>query len=331
MAESWRLTERERRGAWTAAAAVASTFFGSFAPAVMWGFDYVYDRRDLIFGTGGVPARAVAADGSLVRLSSLGQADRGQSTPLTIVINLDASALNLGLKKGDPVSVVVTGHSYVQSRSGLVVPARVGEPVTVGIPRGSYSVAAFGSRQGSLFAASDPYRAVGGSDTPLLSGRRQLAVPLTAREPLIRLSARTPRALGNVSAPLGNRLLSLPAPKTCVRCGQPIDAGTTPLAHVLTCQGRPARTWGNPAVGRRAVTRPPVTSLATRGRLSDLRLPTFRCPECSAVFYSQKALDDHRAAPYKCDRCFQRFATDAALKSHFAIMHPIVKWWRDFW
>jgi len=49
MAESWRLTERDRRGAWTAAAAVASTFFGPFAPAVMWGFDYVYDRRDLIF------------------------------------------------------------------------------------------------------------------------------------------------------------------------------------------------------------------------------------------------------------------------------------------
>ena len=159
MAESWRLTERDRRGAWTAAAAVASTFFGPFAPAVMWGFDYLYDRRDLIFGTGGAPAQAVAADGSQVRLSALGQADWRQSTPLTIVINLDASALNLGLKNGDPVSVVVTGHSYVQSRSGLVVPARVGEPVTVGIPRGGYSVAAFGSRQGSQHAArqSSPF------------------------------------------------------------------------------------------------------------------------------------------------------------------------------
>ncbi len=331
MAEPWRLTEREKRGAWTAAAAVASTFFGPFAPAVMWGFDYVYDRRDLIFGTGGAPAQAVAADGSLVRLSALGQADEQQSTPLTIAINLDASALNLGLKNGDPVSVVVTGHSYVQSRSGLVVPARVGEPVTVGIPRGSYSVAAFGSRQGSLFATSDPYRAVGGSNTLLLSGRRQLAVPLTAREPLIRLSARTPRTLGNLSAPLGNRPLSLPAPKTCVKCGQPIDVSTTPLAHVLTCQGRPARTWASPAVSRPAVTRPVVTGPAPPGTLGNLRLPTFRCPECSAVFYSQKALDDHRAAPYKCDRCFQRFATSADLNSHFAIMHPIVKWWRDFW
>jgi len=326
MAESWRLTERDRRGAWTAAAAVASTFFGPFAPAVMWGFDYLYDRRDLIFGTGGAPAQAVAADGSQVRLSALGQADWRQSTPLTIVINLDASALNLGLQNGDPVSVVVTGHSYVQSRSGLVVPARVGEPVTVGIPHGSYSVAAFGSRQGSLFAASDPYRAVGGSDTPLLSGRRQLAVPLTAREPFIRLSAKTPRTLGGLSTPLGNGLLSLPAPKTCVKCGQPINVGITPLAHVLSCQGRPARTWASPAV-----TRPAVTGLAIPGMLGNLRLPTFTCPECNAVFYSQKTLDDHRAAPYKCDRCFQRFATSADLNSHFAIMHPIAKWWRDFW
>ncbi len=338
MADSWRLTEREKRGAWTTAFTVASTFFGGFAPAAMWGFEYLYDRRDLIFGTRGTPTQAVASDGSLVRLSALGWAGGQQSTPLTIVINLDNSALNLGLKKGDPVSVVVTGHSYVQSRSGLVVPARVGQPVTVAVPRGSYSVGAFGSKQGSLFTASDPYRAVGGSTTPILSGSRQLAVPLTAREPLIRPPVRAPLTLGNIKAPLGNRRLPAPSATTCAKCGQQIDASTTLLAHILTCQGRPASHWANPWVIGSAVTKPVVTrSAAISPNLPQTlrsireRQPTYRCPECNAIFYSQKALDDHRAAPYKCDRCGQRFATSAALNFHFASMHPLVKWWRDFW
>src|SRR6266536_2568541 len=162
--------------------------------------------------------------------------------------------------------------------------------------------------------------------------------PLTAREPLIRPPVRAPLTLGNIKAPLGNRRLPAPSATTCAKCGQQIDASTTLLAHILTCQGRPASHWANPWVIGSAVTKPVVTrSAAISPNLPQTlrsireRQPTYRCPECNAIFYSQKALDDHRAAPYKCDRCGQRFATSAALNFHFASMHPLVKWWRDFW
>jgi len=344
MVDPWQLTEREKRGAWTAAFAVASTFFGPFAPAAMWGFDFIYDRRDWIFGNGGVPANAITCDESLLSLSALGRADSRSVTPLTIVINLDNSAMNLGLKTGDPVSVIVTGHSYVQSRSGLVVPARVGSPVTVAVPPGSYSVEAFGSTKASLFAASDPYPAVGGDSAAVLGGSRQLAIPLTAREPLIRPLVRAQPGPGYVKVSPRTRRSPAPSSTTCAKCGRQVDPSTPMLAHVLLCQGRP-RTHSRPNPGRArfaataAITDPAATVSSTASpdlqrllrSFRDSRPKVYRCPECNAIFYSQKALTDHRAAPYVCDRCLQRFTTVAALDSHFAVMHPLVKLWRDFW
>jgi len=70
---SWKLTEQERRRAFAAAVAVASSFVGPFAPFVMWGFDYLYDRRDLIFSRTGAPVQAIASDSSVLRLPALSQ------------------------------------------------------------------------------------------------------------------------------------------------------------------------------------------------------------------------------------------------------------------
>jgi hypothetical protein len=267
---SWQLTDYERRRAYAAAVAVASSFLGPFGPVVMWGFDYLYDRRDLIFNSGGAPVQAIASDGSGLRLAALSQpAARPQAT-LAINTTLGDSAQRLGLRNGDPVSMLVTGHTFVGARSGLVVPARIGEQAKVTVPAGTYSVTAFGSRQASLFSAKDPYQVAAGNTT-LVAGSRQLALPLAARAPLLQTYSRAPEQGTRVDWARFSRNAPVLTPRQCPYCGQTPTTASM-LAHTLFCPSRP---------------KPPPPS----------ELP-FYCDRCGARFRTRTELGPHVAAQH---------------------------------
>lgn len=302
---SWQLTDRERRKAFFAAAAALSTVLGPFGPLAVWGLEYLYDRRDLIFNSAGAPVRAYTADRSALNLTALSSAivqPRLAQSTLSIGTSLTDSARKVGLRNGDPVSVTVTGHRYLQSRSGLVVPTRIGERVNVTVPSGGYSVAAFGSRREKLFSVHDPYGTVAG-DNITAYGRRQLALPLTARPAL----ASTPAPVAGPAWQKGGAL----AARTCLWCG--LTLASNPLNHALTCTRRPGRTT--------AVLSSPQTSSKI------LPLANRQPPR-------QTSLLPPRQTSFQCDRCYQRFATRAGLDEHMRHMHPFITWvrsWLDEW
>lgn len=265
---SWQLTDQERRKAYTAAVAVASSFLGPFGPVVMWGFDYLYDRRDLIFNPAGAPVQAIASDGSALRLAALSQPAAGPRATLAINTTLSDSARRLGLRNGDPVSMLVTGHSFAGARSGLVVPARIGEQAKVTVPAGKYSVTAFGSRQASLFSAKDPYQVAAGN-TALAGGSRPLALALAARAPL--LGTYPPARVQGTGVNWAQAIQNAPVltPRRCLYCGQTPTTASM-LAHTLSCPSRP---------------KPPPPS----------ELP-FYCDRCWARFRTAYERDGHLAA-----------------------------------
>lgn len=265
-ADSWRLTDRDRRQSFTAMVAAMSSTLGALAPLAVWGFDYLYDRRDLIFTGVGVPARAYTSDGVKLALSALtGQEQAG----LAIDTTLTASARASGLREGDPVSLVVSGHNYVRARSGMVVPSRIGERVNITVPSGGYSVTAIGSRKDSLFSTPDPYDALAGK-TLQVSGRGQVALSLTARaKPVfVPIRASGPRVLPRKGAiQVSNRLLPL---RGCLWCGAMI-AGN-PLAHGISCPSRP-----RPMAAAAPVTQP----------------VRYRCDRCGCACASRESLAGH--------------------------------------
>lgn len=206
----WRLTERERRRAMSATLAAASTFVGPLGPLMVWAFEYIYDRRDLIFNQAGTPVQAYAANRSAVGLNTLAGYGTGRSATLSV----DTSAT--GLRLGDPVSMVLSEHNGGQLRNGLVVPTSVGERVSLSLPRGSYSLAAFGGRRETLFTTREPYSALGGNNL-VLDGQRQLSLPLSARIP----APSTTSPLLN-STPAVSRSVRLTR-RTCPSCGSTLS------------------------------------------------------------------------------------------------------------
>jgi hypothetical protein len=153
--------------------------------------EYAYRRRDLIYDTLGIPRQAYSA-GKVLPLRSL--ATPGGANTLSINITITDAAQRLGLRQGDPVTVMVAGHDYVSHRSGLVVPARIGQPVDISLPAGDYSLAGLGARRETLLTAPDPYSTMGGG-TVQVAGQRWLDLPLTARN--------------TVPPPLGHRQVGL--------------------------------------------------------------------------------------------------------------------------
>jgi hypothetical protein len=260
----WQLTDKERRRALAAVIAVASSFIGPFGPMIMWGFDYLYDRRDLIFNTSGVPIQAIAADSSLLQLSTLSLPSGPSDAALSINTTLDASARKLGIRKGDPVSLLVTGHSYVQAANGLVVPARIGEPVKIVVPPGQYSVTAFGSKQESLFTTPDPYRVADGNTT-LLEGRHKLALSLASREAILAAPPQPFIAAAGLNLPLTSSSIPILPQGQCPFCGR--DVVTDMPSHMLTCPS----TSGPPAYGA----------------------DSYRCDRCRASFSTRQDIDAH--------------------------------------
>lgn len=288
--QSWRLTDRERRQAFSAALAVFSTVLGPLGPLAVWGLEYIYDRRDLIFNVAGAPVSAYTADRSALNLTALSNNiahSRATQSTLSIDTSLTDAARKLGLRNGDPVSLTVTGHRYIQSRSGMVVPTRIGDRVNITVPSGSYSIAAFGSRQDNLFSTHDPYTSVAG-DNITAHGRRQLALPLTPRAALASTSAPavTP------SWPKDGVLRA----RTCPSCGLAIAAN--PLNHALTCTRHPA--WTN-------------TTLSNRRTTSTIRPPSAKW---------QPTLQPG----FQCGQCYVRYITKAALDNHLRAMHPFITW-----
>jgi len=198
---SWRATNNEL---WDLAATISSFIGGPLGPLAVWGLKFVYDRRNLIFSQLGIPIQAYTAQRVPLRLTSLATPNRAAAQApagtLSISAPLTSAARQLGLRSGDPVSVVLAGHQYVQARSGLVVSTRIGERIEVWVPNGNYTVAAFGGRRDALFATPDPYSTMTGGNI-LLAGRRQLNLSLTARNAVAPIAPRIAQGGPGCSCP----------------------------------------------------------------------------------------------------------------------------------
>lgn len=270
---SWRLTSAEKRKGVFASLQIVSALAGPLGPLALWAFEYLYDRRDLIFTQSGMPVQAFTARGAPLRLGSLADGGSSQLGSLSINPALTPAARALGLRDGDPVSVVVSGHQFVQGRSGLVVPARIGSPLTVAVPRGTYSLSAFGGTRNSLFTLTDPYTGVSGT-TVQVGQHSSLALPLRSRITPVpgnpgtadfsTLFAIKPQVTRPAATTDYNKLLAVrpqptrPAttdfskfivnqqaplarqtPQPCVWCRQAIPSDQRYL-HILGCPSRPA-------------------------------------------------------------------------------------------
>ncbi|MBE1484376.1 hypothetical protein [Plantactinospora soyae] len=192
--KSWDLTDEERRrGRSALVQSVTSLAFGVAGPPAAWLGQYLYDRRDLIFNRYGTPRRAFDAGGHALDLSRVGRPSATRPATLSLQTGLTNAVRQLGLREGDPVTLVLVGQLSVRSGSGLVVPALVGDQVELAIPMGTYSLTALASPRDTLFAEPDPFRAVTGR-TVALGGHQTLALPLTARQPATWARSTTPSA-----------------------------------------------------------------------------------------------------------------------------------------
>ncbi|MFI9815756.1 hypothetical protein [Saccharothrix variisporea] len=186
----FRLTDDERRQGYALLADfTASLLLGPLGPFAVLAGRYLYDRRDAIFDRlGGRPARAFDATGRPHGLSTL---STGALSTLAVRPVLTDAARGLGLREGDPVSLVLTGQRFTSARSGLVVPARIGQRVEVSVPEDTYSLGAFAGRAGELFTRAHPFRVAGGQAVTA-SGRSGMVLNLDA-SPALRPGGTTPR------------------------------------------------------------------------------------------------------------------------------------------
>lgn len=257
---SWRANHGERRRAVSAALQVASAFTGGlWAPFLVWGLEFVYDRRDLIFDRRGAPARAYTAARLPLRLSSLATATgTAQTATLSITAPLTAAAQQLDLRGGDPVSVVVSGHQYVRDRSGLVIPPRIGDRVDVSVPYGNYSLAAFGGRREALFSTKDPYSMVAGGNVSV-TGRGQFDLSLVKRNTVLP-AVPTAGLVGRPTSATIQPWLVSPGFRRCAVCGARV---ANMLQHVHTCPMR-----------------------------------VRYCPRCGVAYRSAATLENHRSSAH---------------------------------
>ncbi|GAA4465902.1 hypothetical protein [Phytohabitans houttuyneae] len=176
------LTEQEwRRLREAFVQSAAGFFFGPAGPVVAWAGQCLYDR--LTFNRSGAPARAFDATGRALNLSTVGRPSAARPATLSLYTGLTGAVRQLGLREGDPVTLVLVGQPYLRSASGLVVPALVGDQVELAVPLGPYTLTAFASRRDALFTEPDPFRAVAARQVNL-GARQTLALPLTPRQPV---------------------------------------------------------------------------------------------------------------------------------------------------
>ncbi|WP_370942041.1 hypothetical protein AB5J62_23320 [Amycolatopsis sp. cg5] len=217
---SWRWSNAERRSAVSVGIQSAAALVGGpWGLALAFGMEYLYNRRQLIFNSAGTPERAYSARGKAVSLGALVQ--RGAAPPVSLYLNpeLTAPARQLGLRSGDPVTLILSDTGSTRTGTGLVVPTRVGERISLVVPRSSYTVAAFGARRDSLFATPDPFTTIGAATVTPAGG--VLQIPLAARQ-TIYTPAYQPfrnRALTPSPQPLAcNCPVCVPRYCTCAAC-----------------------------------------------------------------------------------------------------------------
>lgn len=224
----WRLTEEERRrGFSTTLQLISGLIGGPIAPLIVWAGEIVYERRHLLFSALTAPRQVLNLEGEGLPLKGISQRVDAASliaqfSPKREVISfspeLTKSARAVGLRRGDPVSVVLASRTFTSTRSGLVVPARVGERVQVTVPRGDYSLAAFGSKRASLFSVRDPFTAVGGSNISQ-GPRQELELPLRGRS--------------SIQAPVPSRTVP------CLWCHKSVTIEALAIHTRLFCPKRP--------------------------------------------------------------------------------------------
>ncbi|WP_433264249.1 hypothetical protein ACQPZF_34520 [Actinosynnema sp. CS-041913] len=229
----FRPTAEERRQGYTLLAELAASMvLGPVAPFAVLAARYLYDRRDAIFDRAGVPVQAFDASGESFRLDrfAAARAPGNARSVVSVRPGLTASARALGLREGDPVGLVLTGQDFRATRSGLVVPARIGEHVALAVPRGTYSLGAFAGRRDHLFATPHPFTAVDGRMVTL-NGHGALDLSLATPRP----TRRPPFARGPLwpGGPGSSGLALSPPPggyrlRHCPRCGR---------LHPVTWQG----------------------------------------------------------------------------------------------
>ncbi|GIH26704.1 hypothetical protein Aph01nite_50140 [Acrocarpospora phusangensis] len=277
--QSWRPTAMER-STWTRDAfrAAAGLLAGPGGFILYLAGEYLYDRRHLLFDAGGAPFQAMNPEGEAVAVRDgypsvnavplLG--DRGRGTQvLSVTPSLTSSTRAMGLRDGDPVSLALSSRTVSSTRSGLIVPARIGTTTRITVPGDDYAVAALGTSAHALFGTKDPVTgtgtgvvAAGGprfgelQRTPggfWVPGARQVNLPLVGRTPYPT-----------------RRLSALPAVR-CPWCGQTVTGSA--FQAMDECPNRPA--IGGLA---RPLTATAVMSVAGRTFAPPVR--SQQCPDC---------------------------------------------------
>jgi len=118
-----------------------------------------------------------------------------------------SSFAGAGLRRGDPVALVINSTAWQSSSNGLVVPARFGEPFRIRLPKGDYTISAY-SLDTVQQQLVDPVTAIGAEH---LRRGAQMTTPMLLRE---RQSVLTPTLL----ADLRKEQTSVKS-ATCPRCG----------------------------------------------------------------------------------------------------------------
>ncbi|GAA1004162.1 hypothetical protein Aple_086150 [Acrocarpospora pleiomorpha] len=264
--QSWRPTAAER-DTWTRDVfrAAAGLIAGPGGFILYLAGEYLYDRRHLLFETGGAPLRAMNPEGESIALRGgftsvnavplLGGGSQGTRV-LSVTPSLTASTRAMGLRDGDPVSVALSSRTVSSTRSGLIVPARIGTTTRITVPADDYSVAALGARTSALFTSKDP---VIGTGTGTVSGLAEppfqrmrptpgglWLAPETARQVNVPLIGRTP-------FPSPRQPNPLTAPR-CPWCGQTVTGSV--LNAMLTCPKKPGVAAVLAAFQPRTVARP---------------------------------------------------------------------------
>jgi hypothetical protein len=233
--------------------------------------EYLYDRRHLLFETGGAPLQAMNPEGESIALRGgftslnavplLGGGNRGTQV-LSVTPSLTASTRAMGLRDGDPVSVALSSRTVSSTRSGLIVPGRIGTTTRITVPKDDYSVAALGARTSALFTSKDPV--IGTGTGTVVSGFHELPFQRLQRTPGGVWLA--PEAARQVNVPLVGRT-PFPSPRQpnplrplrCPWCGETV-AGSA-FHAMANCPKKPGATRfpqpsGIAAYQPRAVARP---------------------------------------------------------------------------
>ena len=257
----WSPTNDEFLDLATGFVGLVTTAFGApyLAPFGALAFRYAFRQRDRIFASRADVIVPTLAWNALDRpvagpagdepaaydlLSLLSRRFREQR--ITVTPRLTPEARASGLSIGDPVPLAFAGRGS-KSQSGLIVPAQVGRPVTVTLPRSDYALLAYGSPSEKLFRARDPYLAIA---TARLASERRSAVDV----PLYPRVGHGPLTFRGIASPAEQLRVGVP----CLYCGKQF-LGNVFFNHMLECPQRPGSGLRSSALRPAAAPRLPAS------------------------------------------------------------------------